>query len=73
MNRMQLNNFSHLVGIGVPDEWAYLIAERSTVELGEEKSASEALFGAFVFSKSDEGFDFWFSVLAAIKSEEEAK
>jgi hypothetical protein len=73
MNQMQLNNFSHLVGIGVPDEWAYLIAERSTVELGEDKLASEALLGAFVFGGSDEGMDFWLSVLKAIKSEEEAK
>ena len=72
MNQMQLDNFSHLVSLGVPDEWAYLIAERSTASV-YWNNPSDFLGEAFMWSDTDEGFYFWESFYAGLLDMEEAK
>lgn len=71
MNAMQQKNFEHMVSLGMPDVWAWLIAERSANDLSDEKSMTDCINGAFAWLYSEEGSEFWRDASFAIEAEED--
>lgn len=70
--------FRHLVVKGIPEEWAYLIAERAEQRRYDSNwitsgyLVSTILFKAFVWADTEEGSEFWITAAAGICAEEVA-
>lgn len=67
--------FDRLIGLGVPEEWAFLIARRVTTTdyllPGKVYSAEHILSATFIWSRTPEveGLDFWKGVHDGLISE----
>lgn len=70
----QARVFQLLVDKQVPDEWAYLIAERveesHALMMREDLGPSAMLCSGFSWRHSPEGYEFWLSVSEALRDEQ---
>lgn len=68
--------FRHLVVKGIPEEWAYLIAERAEQRRYDSNwitsgyAASHIMLKLFYWNEAEEGYGFWKAAYSGILSEE---
>lgn len=59
----------HFIDAGMPDVYAFMAVKESYVSF-MDTHASETLLGAFIWSKSELGGDFWDAIYSELVSKE---